>query len=149
MSKALENNDQSGFDFSKEMLAGDPTYGINFDRVQWDRGTNMYCIIEYLLTDERQFERGVTPFSSHPNRYYRGNKMKFISLWELSCELNATLYLVNYSKKGTEFADQVKVMKVTDLDDNDGTDPVKTEDQLLTRAQFSDWLRILNSRGQK
>ena len=34
-SKPLEISDISGFEFSKEMLKGDPTFGINFDRIQY------------------------------------------------------------------------------------------------------------------
>ena len=32
-SKPLDTEDSSGFEFVKEMLAGDATYGINFDRI--------------------------------------------------------------------------------------------------------------------
>ncbi len=42
--------------------------------------------------------------------------MKFISLWKIAQELNALLYLVNYSKKDTEYEDEVLVMKVLSVD---------------------------------
>jgi hypothetical protein len=51
-SKALGIDDISGFDFTKEMLKGDYTYGINFDRVQWDAKHNKYIIVELLLCDD-------------------------------------------------------------------------------------------------
>ena len=69
-SKALGIDDISGFDFTKEMLKGDYTYGINFDRVQWDAKHNKYIIVELLLCVESQ---DVSPFTSRPNRYFHKN----------------------------------------------------------------------------
>jgi len=95
-SKPLGIDDISGFEFVKEILHGDPTYAINFDRIQWDNKYNQYVIVEFLLCEEAQ---SVSPFTSHPNRYFLKNKHKFISLWEMSKQFNARLYLVNYAKK--------------------------------------------------
>lgn len=148
-SKSLTNSDQSGFDFSKEMLAGDPTFGINFDRVQWDNTLGKYVIVEYLLCDERQFVRNITPFSSHPNKYFNINPMKFISLWEISQQIPAKLILVNYSKSGTEYENQVKVMDVINVDKSKVMAPVTTIDRKMTRNEFSTYLRDLNMRGRK
>lgn len=94
-SKMLGHNDQSGFDFAQEMLNGNVTAGINFDRLQ-KHPQYGYIIFEYLLCEERQF---VTPYSSHPKRYWNKNKMKFISLWNVAQDLKAKLFLVNYAKK--------------------------------------------------
>ncbi len=44
-SKPLGRPDISGFIFDKEMLAGDETNAINFDRIQWD---NKKIAILYL-----------------------------------------------------------------------------------------------------
>jgi len=76
-SKALGKGDENGFEFAKEMLDGDSTAGINFDRLQHhpERG---YIIFEYLLCEERQPR--VTPHTSHPKRYWNKNRQKFISL---------------------------------------------------------------------
>lgn len=38
ISKPPGHNDQSGFDFAQEMLKGDPTAEINFDRLQRTKG---------------------------------------------------------------------------------------------------------------
>ncbi len=51
-SKPLENSDVSGSEFSKEMLNGDPTFGINFDRIQYHKSAKRYVILEYLLCDD-------------------------------------------------------------------------------------------------
>lgn len=147
-SKPLGSDDSSGFNFVKEMLKGDPTYGINFDRVQWDSDLGKYVIVELLLCDEKQFSRGITPYSSHPNRYFHLNSQKFISLWELSQALDAKLYLVNYSKKGTAFEDEVLLMEVIIVDEI-SSPKVQTRDTQLTRDEFSDWFRELNERGNR
>ena len=39
-------DDNSAFDFVKEMLKGDNTYAINFDRIQWDNSIDKYVIVE-------------------------------------------------------------------------------------------------------
>jgi hypothetical protein len=98
-SKALGSGDESGADFVRELLDGDPTFAINFDRLQFDPVEGGYIIFEFLLCDEKQAERGITPFTSHPWRYWNKNSRKFISLWKAAQKLEARLFLVNYAKK--------------------------------------------------
>lgn len=145
-SKALEKDDISGFEFTKEMLCGDYTYGINFDRIQWDSKHNKYVIVELLLCEEGQ---KVTPYSSHPNKYFFKNSQKFISLWEMSQHMKALLYLVNYAKKGTKYEDEVLFMNVINVDKNNKTEPVKTKNLRMTRKSFSDRFRQMNKRGKR
>jgi len=147
-SKPLGSEDSSAVEFVKEMLVGDPTYGINFDRIQWDTNEECYVIVEYLLCEEIQFSRGITPFTSHPNRYFNKNTKKFTTLWELAQHMKAKLYLVNYSKKGTAHENEVLLMEVKQIDE-DAITPVRTKDTRMTRAEFSKWFRALNKRGQK
>lgn len=130
--------DESGFEFAKEMLDGDVTAAINFDRIQWHPKKG-YILFEYLLCEERQ--QHVTPFTSHPRYYWEKNKRKFISLWKVAKDLNATLYLVNYAKKGTQHEDEVLVIQVLDLDK---TGIKKEKQKRFTRQEFSDWFRELN-----
>ena len=145
-SKPLEISDISGSEFSREMLKGDPTFGINFDRIQYHRSAKRYVILEYLLCDEKQFDRNITPYTSHPNKYFTKNKHNFLSLWDLARKIEASLFLVNYSKKGTLYDNEVLLMNVIDISDNSIT-PVKTNDKKYTREEFSDWLRQLNKEG--
>ena len=145
-SKPLKSDDISAFEFVKESLQGNPTSAINFDRIQYDYVNKNYVIIEYLLCDEKQFSRGITPFTSHPNRYFFKNSMKFISLWKIAQELNALLYLVNYSKKDTEYEDEVLVMKVLSVDETK-KEPVLSENVKMNRLEFSNWFIKLNSQG--
>jgi len=145
-SKPLKSDDISAFEFVKESLKGNPTSAINFDRIQYDYINENYVIIEYLMCDEKQFSRGITPFTSHPNRYFLKNSMKFISLWKIAQELNACLYLVNYSKKGTQYENEVLVMKVLSIDESK-KEPVLSENIKMSRLEFSRWLIKLNSQG--
>lgn len=137
-SKALGHDDSSGFEFAQEMLAGDITAAINFDRIQRhpEKG---YIIFEYLLCEEAQT---VTPYTSHPNRYWHKNSRKFIALWNVAKDLDAKLVLVNYAKKGTKNEDKVKVILVNKIDEKEGI--TKYKEFKWTRKQFSDWFRKLN-----
>ncbi len=134
-SKPLGHSDESGFVFAQEMLAGDYTAAINFDRIQ--KSIEGYIIFEYLLCEESQV---VTPFSSHPNRYINKNLMKFVSLWEISKELKAKLYLVNYAKLGTKHADEIRLLRVINMERN----ALQTINYRFQRKSFSEWFRALN-----
>lgn len=147
-SKPLDHSDSSGFEFSQELLGGDSTFAINFDRVQWDNAENRFVIVEHLLCDEKQFERGITPFTSHPNKYFNKDKHKFILLWALAQKIGAKLYCVNYSKKGTRYEHEVLLMEVENVDETKDF-PVTTINTKFTRNTFSVWFRELNSRGKR
>lgn len=135
-SKPLGSYDQSGFDFVQEMLDGDRTAAINFDRLQ-NHPQAGYIMFEYLLCEENQ---KVTPHTSHPNRYWNKNSMKFLSLWQAKLALHATLFLVNYAKAGTAHADEVKLIRVTDV----SYSGLRGEEFNWTRSQFRAWFRELN-----
>ena len=139
LSKPLGTDDNSGFAFAKEMLKGDHTCAVNFDRLQKHPKIG-YIIFEYLLCDEAQM---VTPFTSHPNRYWHKNAQKFISLYGAAQSLKATLFLVNYAKRGTKHEDKVKVIKVLEIDEKEGITKEKSKE--LSRVKFSDWFRKLNA----
>ena len=107
-SKILAHSDESGFLFAQEMLNGDITAAVNFDRIQ-KHPVKGYIIFEYLLCDEKQ---KVSPHSSHPRKYWNKNSKKFLSLWEIAKALKANLYLVNYAKKNTQHSDEILIIKV-------------------------------------
>lgn len=139
MSKPLGHDDESGFSFVREMLQGEPTYAINFDRLQ-QHPTLGYLIFEFLLCEESQV---VSPITSHPNKYWHKNSRKFISLWKAAKDLNATLYLVNYAKSGTKHENKVMVIKVLEIHPDKGITCEQKKD--FTRAGFGEWFRKLNS----
>ncbi len=137
-SKILGHSDESGFLFAQEMLGGDVTAAINFDRIQ-KHPVRGYIILEYLLCDEKQ---KVSPHSSHPGKYWNKNSKKFLSLWEVAKALKAHLYLVNYAKKNTQHSDEILVIKVIKM--------LSTgiEEELIwktNREEFSKWFRKLNN----
>jgi len=138
-SKPLGIDDESGFAFVKEVLKGDPTFAINFDRLQ-KHPVRGYIIFELLLCDESQ---SVNPISSHPNRYWHKNAQKFIALDRVKIDLNATLYLVNYAKIGTKHEDKVLVIKVLSVDNEKGI--VEEQKKVFNRSDFSKWFRELNA----
>lgn len=138
LSKPLNNDDESGFEFVKEILAGDPTCAINFDRLQKHPKIG-YIIFEYLLCEEAQT---VNPHTSHPNRYWHKNAQKFISLFEVSKDLPGKLVLVNYAKKGTKHENKVKVIEVIDIDASTGITNSKETD--MDKPTFQKWFRKLN-----
>lgn len=137
-SKRLGHDDQSGFEFVKELLGEDFTAAINFDRLQ-KHPRYGYIMMEYLLCEE---EQTVTPYTSHPNRYWNKNATKFLSLWRAKLDFSATLYLVNYSKRGTKAEDEVLLIEVVDMDETGIVDQRITE---YTRSGFAEWFRTINS----
>ncbi|STZ77421.1 hypothetical protein [Bergeriella denitrificans] len=139
-SKALGSDDSSGFEFAQEMLCGDPTYAVNFDRIQYHPQKG-YIIFEYLRCHESQT---VTPYTSHPNRYFHKNRRKFEALYRIAQDLQATLYLVNYAAAGTPHADEILLMRVQSVN-AEAEAPVQTEDFRTNRAAFSRWFRNLNA----
>ena len=140
-SKALSHNDDSGFFFAQEMLDGDVTAAINFDRLQ-KHPQYGYIIFEYLLCDEKQFSRGIQPYTSHPRKYWYKNRRKFLGLWNAAKSLNAILYLVNYSKKGTAYENEILLIQVKDMDE---TGIIKEDVHKMTRENFKEWFRKINS----
>ena len=138
-SKVLSHDDESGFLFAQEMLKGNVTAGINFDRLQ-KHPVYGYIIFEYLLCEESQPR--VTPYTSHPKNYWNKNKRKFISLWNVAKALNAKLLLVNYAKKGTLHEDEVLLIEVLDLDDKGIKQEKITK---YTREGFSKFFIRLNN----
>ncbi|MDE7132062.1 MAG: hypothetical protein K2O65_09735 [Lachnospiraceae bacterium] len=140
-SKALGHDDESGFLFAKEMLAGDVTAAVNFDRLM-RHPQQGFIIMEYLLCEEEQMQKhNITPYTSHPNRYWDKNRRKFLSLWRAALDLRGTLYLVNYAKSGTEFEDQILLIKIKGMNEKGIFDQECTQ---FTRRNFQTWFRDLN-----
>jgi len=141
-SKRLGHDDSSGLEFAKEMLDGDTTAAINFDRLQ-RHPQEGYIIFEYLLCEEEQMQKtGTSPWTSHPNKYWNKNKRKFLALWRAARDLNATLYLVNYAKKGTAKEDEILLIKVLGMDESRITAQELTK---FSRQEFQKWFRALNA----
>lgn len=120
--------DDSAFSISKACLANDVTYGFNIDKLIYNDKTKEVYIFELLLCEEAQ---SVTPWTSHPNKYFNKNSMKFINLHKFSNELRSNLYLINYAKPETKAENQILFMKVLSLDEKNIKSPIKTEDKKI------------------
>lgn len=128
----------SNFEFSREMLEEDNSAAIKFDIIQHhpEKG---YMIFSYIPC---KTEKYITPYTSHPKRYWNYKKNELLNLWKIASDLKAVLYLVNYAKAGTEYADEVLLIEVQDMDDNG----ITKENQIKhTRSSFSKWFRQINA----
>lgn len=121
--------DDSAFAVSKACLANDVTYGFNLDKLIYNDKTKEVYLFELLLCDEAQ---SVTPWTSHPNKYFRKNAMKFINLVKVADELKTSLYLINYAKPQTKAEKEILFMKVLSLNVNNSTAPLLTENKKIT-----------------
>lgn len=141
-SKPLKNSDDCGFEFIQECLDGEDNAGINIDRIMI-HPTYGIVLMEFLRVNEEQSEFGITPHSSHPNKYWHFGSRKFISQWKILQSFNckATYFLVTYAKLGEKFDNEVKVMKVEKVNVNKG---IKTKSKLMTRKQFKNWIKRIN-----
>jgi hypothetical protein len=136
-SKSLGKADICGESFSKEMLAGDMTAGINFDRLQ-KHPIHGYMIFEYQKCEPTQI---VTPHTSHPNRYWHKCRRKYKRIWEVACILGAKLFVVNYAERGTIHENLVRLLLVEEVDEQG----IKTKfEKCMTRNEFSRWFRKYN-----
>lgn len=115
-SKPLAHPDVSAFEFHKRIFGDTPTPAINFDSL-WFHPQKGYYVLEYLLCDEHQI---VTPWTSHPNRYWHKNWRKFVSLFKAAQQLGGHLILINYAKEGTAHDDKIKIIEVKACDREHG-----------------------------
>ena len=129
-SKPISKQDDGAKALIIEVLDGEKTGGFDLDSVYYIDGK--YHVIEFLKCDT------VRPFQSHPNRYWYKNKQKFISLWDISKKLEATLYLVNYEDSREQF----KVIKVKKILENEGI--VDEDERKWDFNQFQGWFVGLN-----
>lgn len=137
LSKPLVKNDLSGDMLSRDMLDGDMTAGINFDRIQ-KHPNDGYIIFEYQKCDENQL---VTPYTSDPNRYWNKCHRKYFAIWEIVKLIKGKLYIVNYADKNTKHGNLIKLMEVKGMDYRG---IIFSSVQQLDRNSFSLWFRKLN-----
>lgn len=85
--------------------------------------------------------KSVTPWKSHPNRYWSKDGLKFITLLLKANANQAELYLVNYATDGLgRGADEIKVINVQAIDPQKG---IEGKDTCLTRRDFETWYKKL------
>lgn len=155
-SKKLTNTDDSAARFLIELLDGQP--GRNFDvesifSFKTDAGWG-WLIFEFLKKDSEH----LSIEQSHPNRYWKKNNRKFLSLWALAKSLEAAgftsaLWLVNYD----DSRDYIKLMKVREINietnkiwccqgrETKHLEHIVSEDETMTFEEFRNRFKNFNS----
>lgn len=118
-----------------ETLDGNKTGGGDIDTLF--RLKEGFVVIEFLRCVS------VPPFISHPNYYWsynsldkRGNKYKFITLWNISQKTKSKLFLVNYEDSRVQF----KVIEVKGIDEMKGI-----TEQVVTKMDFQTFKKWFNN----
>ncbi|OBT29312.1 hypothetical protein A9263_04445 [Vibrio cyclitrophicus] len=155
-SKQLSNVDDSAAKLLIDLLGGNP--GRNFDvesifSFKTDNGWG-WLIFEFLKKDSIH----LTIEQSHPNRYWKKNNRKFLSLWALAKSLEAAgfvsaLWLINYDDERSK----IKLMKVKDINVNSTEiwswnsketkhiNHIVTEDEVMSFDEFKDRFQNFNN----
>jgi hypothetical protein len=127
------------------MLEGGDNYGINIDRLMYDSEKDEFIAIEFQKCEEKQGEKGVTPHTSHPMRYWKRCWRKYESIWRVVKKLGATFFVINYAEKNTKYQQEVRVLKVINVTETG----MKAESFTMTRQQFKARFQALNRRCGK
>ena len=90
----------------------------------------------------RSEKHKTTPFTSHPDHYWKYNPKKFPALWRAATKMGAWLFLVNYAKKGTRFENEIRLMIVRGLEMD--KQHVVEDTYYFTRKAFQKWFQEMN-----
>ena len=135
-SKKISKADEAAKQLIIEIMGEEKTGGFDIDSI-YHFPDNSWLILEFLKCET------VRPFDSHPNRYWFKNKQKFISLWNLKCDLNdSSLILVNYEDSREQFL----VITVEDLDSVEGI--TKEKKLQMDFNQFKQYFISLNKKAR-
>ncbi len=132
-SKKISKTDEEAKELIIETLEEEETGGFDVDSI-YHMPNGDWIVIEFLKCDT------VKPSNSHPNRYWFKNKQKFISLWELTQELNGKLFLINYEDSREEF----KKIYVKEIDLDEGITDEEIDE--MDFEEFKEWFKELNSK---
>jgi len=149
-SKPIKQTDEASKALIIEALAGDNTYGFDIDSIYYFQSEDQWVVFEFLKCDHAS----VRPTTSHPRRYWNKNWRKFASLWRLTQELKATLYLVNYEDQSHALAQgrqerEFQVIRVDDMDPTEQGGITRETPWTCNFERFQKWFRELNARGAK
>jgi len=137
----------SKFEFQQKYTSHIKTNAMNFDAVFINKHTNKMIIIEYLKRSKEQADY-ITPLTSHPNKYFRQNKKKFLGYKHVKEHFNAEVFFINYAEENSvsedgriNFGEMIKVMKLEDVDPADNKTPVKMENEWRFNSfnNFDNW----------
>jgi hypothetical protein len=141
-SKPLGHADFSGFAMQQRALKGDNVYAINVDQIIWNKSVGEFYVFEYQKCEKTQT---VTPWTSHPNRYWAKCHRKYESLWRITQKLEGVLFVINYAEEGSPHDDKFRVIEVADISAAGIRDRSVTN---MTADIFSRWFRDMNGKGR-
>ena len=133
-------NDNNGRELIIPALSSTETHFFDFDLLNSKRKFN----VEFLKNDSHMKKRQglqnweLPNVATHPNRYWRMNKMKFLTLWEACKIIQSDLYLLSYSD---DIAEDLHLMKVLDLDENGIKHDIGFR---INYEAFIEWLRVMD-----
>ena len=130
-SKPIDKTDVAAKELIIDVMDGRDSGGFDVDSIYHIDGRG-WVVVEFLKCET------VTPVNSHPNRYWWKNSQKFINLWNLATDLDGELVLVNYEENHEDF----KVIKVKDLDEDDGIQDERIEK--MSFEEFQEYFVALN-----
>lgn len=142
-SKILQRNDWSLVAFMEEMLGNEENYALNFDRLSYDFSSDKFILMEFQKVSEEKIHNGVSPWESHPVRYWDRCWRKYVVLWKAVQRLQADFYIVNYCEPGLPCSNEIRVMQVFSLNRYGIR---KWSDWKTDRKNFSTFLREMNAR---
>lgn len=110
-------NDNNGRELIIPALVGTHTRFFDFDLLNTRRRFNIEFLKNESHIKKRQGKQKweLSNSATHPNRYWRQNKMKFLTLWEACKIIRSDLYLLSYSE---DINEELHLMKVLDLNEN-------------------------------
>lgn len=153
-SKPIRNTDDETKKLIIEALEGQNTYGFDVDSMFYIESKGLWVVIEFLKTNHKN----VRPSDSHPNRYWRKNWRKFVTLWKLVESLgNAELYLVNYEDETHAQSQgrsdrEFRIIKVVNVIPGENGWLEEDEDfgkryKQITFEEFKKWYQSFNERA--
>ena len=134
-SKEIRKVDEDAKILIIEVMKGEKTGGFDVDSI-YQFPDKTWVIVEFLKCIS------VRPFDSHPNRYWFKNSQKFISLWNLKCDLKGRLILVNYEDSRNQFL----VINVEEINIEKGI--TKEEKLKMDFEEFKRFFVTLNRRAR-
>lgn len=110
-------SDNNGRELIIPALAGIHTHFFDFDLLNTKSGFNIEFLKNESHIKKRQGKQkwDLSNSATHPNRYWRQNKMEFLTLWEACKIVRSDLYLLSYSE---DINEDLHLMKVLNLDED-------------------------------
>lgn len=84
-------------------------------------------------------DQTVNPWTSHPNRYWRQDRVKFMEL-VLKARMNkAQLILINFAHPGTKHEDKFRLINVFEVDPLNGI--TKEKSKCINKQEYTAWIK--------